>query len=111
MEQRLRNSSSVMTGEKRSSISSEIGGLVEENKFVKWETKVAPIEALSESQEPESVLKKLTALDLLLMIVEVWKNLVLSSEHESQSSLDLESSRNDLREVSKEKELELGVDL
>jgi hypothetical protein len=45
-------SSAVIIGEKRSSISSAIGGLVEENKFEKWVTKVIPIAALSESQDP-----------------------------------------------------------
>ena len=82
------------------------------NRFVKWETKVAPMESLSESQKPESVWRKLTELYLLLMMVEVWKNLVLRSEQESQSSLDLDfqrisslsrrSSRVDLREASEE---------
>jgi hypothetical protein len=38
-----------MIGEKRSNISSVKGGLVEENNFEKWETKEAPIEALSKS--------------------------------------------------------------
>ena len=38
MEQRLRVSFSKMIGEKRSSISSAMGGLVEENRLVKWET-------------------------------------------------------------------------
>jgi hypothetical protein len=42
---------------------------VEENMFVKWETKEAPIAALSESQDLEFVLRKLTAFDLLLMMV------------------------------------------
>ena len=64
MEQRLRVSSSDITKEKRSNISSAIGGVAEENKFVKWETKDAPIVALSDNQEPEFVFKKLTALDL-----------------------------------------------
>jgi hypothetical protein len=71
MEQRLKVSSAVIIGEKRLSISSTIRMLVEENRFEKWETKVAPIVALSESQDPESILRKLTALDLLLIIVEV----------------------------------------
>ena len=95
-----------------------MGWLVDENMLVKWETKESPMVALSDSQDPDFVLRKLTALDLLLMMVKVWKNLVLRSEQESQSFLDLNfqrisslsssSSKKDLREVSIEKDLELG---
>jgi hypothetical protein len=48
-----------------------MGGFVEENRFMKWETKESPVEALFDNQDPDSVLRKLTALDLLLMMVEV----------------------------------------
>jgi hypothetical protein len=71
MAQRLRVSSLDITREKRSNISSAIGGVVEENMFVKWETKEAPIVALLDNQDPEYVFRKLTSLDLLLMMVDV----------------------------------------
>jgi hypothetical protein len=57
--------------------------------FLKCEVKQFPISFLSEDQEPEGSFKKSIALRLLLIIVEVWKNLVLRSLQTSQFSLDL----------------------
>ena len=45
---------------------------------------------MSESQPPTLVFKKFTTFDLLLMMVEVWKNFVLRSGQVSQVSLDFD---------------------
>jgi hypothetical protein len=68
--QRIRLSSAEIMGEKRTSISSSTGGREEANKLEKWETKDPPIAALSKSQAPVPLLRKLTALDFLLIMVE-----------------------------------------
>jgi hypothetical protein len=93
MEIRAMFSSSVMIGGKRSASSSSIGGEEEENRLEKWSTKILPIAVLSESQPPALVFKKFTAFDLLLMMVDVWKNFVLRSEQVSQVSLDFDFQR------------------
>lgn len=51
-------------------MSSSTGGLKEENRLEKWETKEPPISALLDNQSPSLVLRKLIAFDLLLIKVE-----------------------------------------
>jgi hypothetical protein len=64
-------SSSEMTGEKRSSNSCSISELEEEKRLEKWEMKFPPISSLEDTQTPVSNFKKLTALALLLIKVEI----------------------------------------
>ena len=64
-------SSSEMTGEKRSSNSYSIRGLEEVKRLEKWEMKFPPISSFEDTQKPVSNFKKLTALALLLIKVEV----------------------------------------
>jgi hypothetical protein len=90
MEHKERLSSTEITGENRSSISSSIMGLEVENRFWKWSVKIPPISAHEETQSPALDLRKLMALDLLLMSVELWKYLVLRSLQVSQVSLDFD---------------------
>ena len=82
-----------MIGGKSSNSSSSIGGVVEENKEEKWLTKFPQMAALSEIHPPVLVFKKFIAFDLLLMMVEVWKNFVLRLGQVSQISLDFDFQR------------------
>jgi hypothetical protein len=107
-----------MTKGNKPSISSSIGGHEEVKRLEKWDTKEPPIAALSESQIPSSDFKKFMAFDLLLMMVEEWKNFVFRSLQVSQFSLDFDlqrissfnkrSSSSVLRICSLEKERKLG---
>jgi hypothetical protein len=60
-----------MVGGNKLRISSSNGGEVEVNREEKSEIKVPLMAGLSEKQAPESNFKKSTALDLLIMRIEV----------------------------------------
>ena len=70
-----------------------MGEFEEVKRLEKWAMKFPPIYALEETQSLESSLRKFTALDRLLIRVEVWKYLVLRSLQVKQASLDLERQR------------------
>ena len=82
-----------MIGENKSSNLASIGEFKEVKRLEKWAVKFLPIYALEETQSLESSLRKFTALDLLLIRVEVWKYLVLRSLQVNQVSLDLDFQR------------------
>jgi hypothetical protein len=64
-------SSSIIIGVNKSSISASIGEFEEVNRLAKCEVKEPPILFLEDTQTPESSLRKLIALALLLIRVEV----------------------------------------